>query len=58
MLHILANLFCRRRFMNVFLWFLSSPLAGKRVIAVTFFVRRMCVCASVRASVRPDLSGP
>ena len=34
--------------------FLSSPLAGKRDIIVTFFVW----CMYVRPCVRPDLSGP
>ena len=42
-------------------FFLSSPLEGKRDIVVTILVRcmcaRPCVSGSVRACVRPDLSG-
>ena len=34
--------------------FLSSPLAGKRDIVVTIFVRYMCL----HPCVHPDLSGP
>ena len=38
--------------------FMSSPLAIRRDIAVTILARRMCVRVCVRATVRPDLSGP
>ena len=63
MIHILENYL--RRFMyfiqqscnlavGILIAFLSSPLAGKRDIVVTIFVRCMCV----RQCVRSDLSGP
>ena len=40
----------RSRLIALNLLFLSSPLAGKRDIVVTFFVRCMCVRPYVRPS--------
>ena len=57
---IVLNVFFRRLIVVNIYQFLSSPLAGKRDIVVTIFVRcmcvRPCVSASMCASVRicPD----